>query len=502
MGIYLYGASIQGIQSFIFESNELKEIAGASELVEQISTEGFKKFLDDSLIGNSNKDIEIIIAAAGNIKLVAKEEGYLHELVRNFPKYVNEKAPGLTISQALVQTIGEPGKKDFACLEKKLQSQRNISVRPAVITALGIERSRKTGKPAIGREYNKLIDKSSKLKALKAIPSHGKDQQEETAHSSLCKKLTENLNVSNYQFPSKLDLITSQKTSMWLAVIHADGNELGKVIQTLNTDQGAVYNYKAFSQKLGEATISAAKEAFLAVVAPNTEGKYYPFRPIVLGGDDLTVICRADLALEFTQNFLSNFETNTRQFNGTPITACAGIAFVKEKYPFHYAVKLAEELCSYAKKVSKEKKKIFGDPEISIPASIMFHKIQSSFTDSFKDIRNRELYAHTAKVDFCCGPYAIHEKNLDIPYIGDLVSLVDDTFSQDKFPVSGLRRWLSELHKDQAAADKLMNRIIQITGNNDWRVILEKHKKQAEREGRSMIYDALSLNSLKSGGGK
>ncbi len=31
---YLYGASIQGIQGFIFETNKLKEIAGASNLIE------------------------------------------------------------------------------------------------------------------------------------------------------------------------------------------------------------------------------------------------------------------------------------------------------------------------------------------------------------------------------------------------------------------------------------------------------------------------------------
>ena len=33
---YLYGASVQGIQQFIFQTNELKDIVGASELVEFI----------------------------------------------------------------------------------------------------------------------------------------------------------------------------------------------------------------------------------------------------------------------------------------------------------------------------------------------------------------------------------------------------------------------------------------------------------------------------------
>jgi hypothetical protein len=44
---YLYGASIQGIQEFIFATNRLKEIIGASELVESISTELFKEILKE-----------------------------------------------------------------------------------------------------------------------------------------------------------------------------------------------------------------------------------------------------------------------------------------------------------------------------------------------------------------------------------------------------------------------------------------------------------------------
>ena len=44
MSKYLYGAAVQGIQEFIFKTNELKHIVGASELVEQICTSAFDEF--------------------------------------------------------------------------------------------------------------------------------------------------------------------------------------------------------------------------------------------------------------------------------------------------------------------------------------------------------------------------------------------------------------------------------------------------------------------------
>ena len=42
---YLYGASVQGIQNFIFQSNKLAEIVGASELVEEICTTKFAQLI-------------------------------------------------------------------------------------------------------------------------------------------------------------------------------------------------------------------------------------------------------------------------------------------------------------------------------------------------------------------------------------------------------------------------------------------------------------------------
>ena len=43
MSKYLYGASVQGIQEFIFKTNKLKEIIGASKIVEKMDSFDFQK---------------------------------------------------------------------------------------------------------------------------------------------------------------------------------------------------------------------------------------------------------------------------------------------------------------------------------------------------------------------------------------------------------------------------------------------------------------------------
>ena len=80
---YLYGAAVQGIQEFIFQTNKLREIVGASELVEEICTSKFArvlgkkgkyKELKELLI----KDENAIVHAAGNIKYIFKTKGYFY----------------------------------------------------------------------------------------------------------------------------------------------------------------------------------------------------------------------------------------------------------------------------------------------------------------------------------------------------------------------------------------------------------------------------------------
>ena len=152
---YLYGAAVQGIQSFIFQTKELKDIVGASELVEEICTTAFARLLyddsnteDDKILKKFLTDDNRIISAAGNIKYILNEKDCMN-VVREFPKKVMQMAPGITISQAVVKY--EPDNFGLCVqeLEDKLRAQRNKPMRSTTLGLMGIRRSRKTGLPAV-----------------------------------------------------------------------------------------------------------------------------------------------------------------------------------------------------------------------------------------------------------------------------------------------------------------------------------------------------------------
>ena len=107
---YLYGAAVQGIQQFIYKTNELKDIVGASELVEQICSDLFQDLLygedpDKKLSDDENA----IVHAAGNIKYIFSADNLdnCRKIVREFPKTVVEFAPTVTVSQAVVRFDNE-----------------------------------------------------------------------------------------------------------------------------------------------------------------------------------------------------------------------------------------------------------------------------------------------------------------------------------------------------------------------------------------------------------
>lgn len=144
-----------------------------------------------------------------------------------------------------------------------------------------------------------------------------------------------------------------------VALIHADGNGMGKLFQEAVkrlADSGkGPDEVRKLSQAIARATRQAVQEAMGAVVLPAASAeKVLPCRPILLGGDDLTLILRADLALPFAHRYLAVFERHS-QAQLAPfgfeagLTAKLGLVFLGPNQPFGSAHQLCESLASSAR---------------------------------------------------------------------------------------------------------------------------------------------------------
>lgn len=490
---YLYGASVQGIQNFIFQTNELKDIVGASELVAQICTQLFRE-----TVGELYRDEALIIGAAGNVRYYFDDLEVCAKTVRDFPRRVMIEAPGITISQAVVEMTGDfPDRINE--LEEKLRSQRNQPQPSLTLGALGMKRSNKTGLPLVAPEgQDKSVDMTT---AAKRRYIHALSLAKKSFYGTDSDK-----KVDADRYPYDIAKLTDRND--WIAIVHADGNSLGQIVQRIGGDMA---QYRRFSQLLDEATERAANAAFEKLGV--REGDSYPLRPIVLGGDDMTVIIRGSLAIAYAQEFIRQFEYHTgREELGkivqgatglSCLTACAGVAFIKSSYPFHYGYKLAEELCSAAKKDAKSH---LATGE-SIPSCLMFHKVEDSYVESYADIVERVLMP-TDGVSFAFGPYYLAERT-DYFTIEELLSYCDKLQKIDDEGVkSGLRQWLTHMHRSVDFASQHLDRMKSVYSGASSKLVTELCEKDYgkrkinDRDGNPRIvtaypaFDVLSLYSI------
>jgi hypothetical protein len=441
---YLYGASVQGIQGFIFETNKLQEIVGASEIVKKIERDFEKEYTPLSILRN----------AGGSIKAVFGQKE-AQEIVKNFPKKVMQQAYGITISQAMVAMEGEFAEQDKADkeVERLLRIQRNRPTTPLDFS-LGIMKfNPSTSKPVVGySKKNDSLDMAS--------------QQKREAYSKwFNKKRAKN---PNFQELKDIGAFSNEKNK--IAVIHADGNGLGQILPLLGD------TLSEFSVALDKATKKAFEDA---------KDETMQIRDVILGGDDMIVICNANDALEFTKNFLENFEKETEQIKAiqnlkgfSKLTACAGIAYTNEKYPFHYAVDLAEALCGQAKKDSERK-----------ASCLMFHNIQSSNFQSWSKFVADELTIVNDQEEIYCDFGAYYLESDEKPTIQNLITVIE-SYRQEGSPISRLRAWMGELHNDATYSKTLLARVnVMAKQNSEWREnIMDKNLKN--------LYGSLSNEKL------
>ena len=463
MSKYLYGVSVQGIQEFIFKTNKLKEIIGASKIVEKMDSFDFQKEY------NLQEKPEKLLQAAGNIRLRFNNLEDLEKVVKNFPKDTMLKAYGITISQAVVEDTNNY-KKDSLELEKKLKIQRNKVSLPLDFHFNILKQNSRTALPLVNNEEDKAT--AQKIKEFEKFAKEEilKNQEEELKTIFNIEDLSNNKNK--------------------IAIIHADGNGLGNIVKELNDTEIA-----DFSNKLDKATKSAFDIASRGISK---------IRKVILGGDDLTVIIDANEALLFTKKFLNEFEINTKKiYKNYDLTACAGITYCNEKYPFHYAVKLSEELCSYAKKDSKSFAK---DNNLEIaPSSLMFHNIQSSNVDSFSKFIDDELTINKKEKIRCdFGPYYLNNFN-NKPTIEDFEEVLEE-FKKPNSPKGRLREWLSDLEFDRTYAQNQLNRIEEMSKKNNWKTknLSNLHNElridnlivNKDNSQKTPIYDLLQILSV------
>jgi hypothetical protein len=427
----VYGVLLDtvSIQRYIFSTNNLKENIGASRIVEDIYDshlkEAIKKLFsssDDSYykawenepekitILECSSSFEIGYIGGGNALLFFKEEEKAKEFIKYWTMRLLIHCPGLIPACAIAKIDFNDFSRSLKNLFKQLAENKSSFVPQTVIKRHGITAEC----PNTGYSAEIWCEKlpEEKKNYISSV-SNAKIMAAEEANKKLQEILKDLGLADEYTFTDEIDKLgQTKREESHIAIVHIDGNDMGKRFQSLND----LVSLRKLSKSVREATLNTFKEMLKKLVEKIENGEIkdedinlqkdekdktiLPLRPIIIGGDDITFVSEGRLGIWLAKIFLEEFQKQ-QVSDGKPLSACAGVAITKAKYPFYRGYKLSEDLTRSA----KDGRKKANDNG----SWIDFHIAYGGFSGELKEIR--ENHYKTPLVNLVLRPYKTDDLN-------------------------------------------------------------------------------------------
>lgn len=360
----------RSIQKYIFLGNRLKTNIGASYIVDHVFEEVLlKKILPDPAFGFSSidttswktksqpltelpADCYVAYIGGGNALILFKKQknDSRKAIVTAFTKELLVHYPGLKTGAAM-------GDMDLSSKEAFHESRAQLY--------LTLKENQNTVFPQVNIPYTGLtLDCEVNGEAANFYDDHhlivkegpgrffSQEVRAKTAAAETANRHLQDLfadHLARYSFPTELDCLGQRESESDIAIIHIDGNQMGKRFSECQTlmEQGQLsYKVRKDTERAFAALLDTIIEEYDSYRAfLDLEEGLLPIRPLILGGDDITFICPARLALTYTERFMKALQSS--------FSSCAGIAILPTAYPFFRGYTLAEQACDAAKAQSR-----------------------------------------------------------------------------------------------------------------------------------------------------
>lgn len=538
----------RSIQRYIYSGNLLRTNIGASYIVDRLFFDVLVKEVlkiseaedtiweiaeDEKKSWRNIKNCCVAYIGGGNALILfdSAQEDKRREVVQNFSMKLLENFPGLKIGVAFGElniTGDELVDAENKKLRRALKENQNI-----VFPAVNIPYTGLTLSCEINGEAADFCDSNYLVRPKEDADSEIRFYSKETAvKANFYKKANENWaerfnkifelknsseRMDNFKFPTKVDELGQKKGENYFAIVHVDGNNMGVKLRDY---QNNLFDFRRISREIRRKTEGAFADLLLKIIAAKNENifandlkfeneKILPIRPLILGGDDVTFICPANMAILFTKTlmeFLNNEtdknspEHSTQKFS-QKMDCCAGVAILPTAYPFFRGYQLTEQLCDEAKKVMRAEKNSEGSSWLD------FAILHGEQAPTLEQIRKREYSGARGNLHF--GPYQIGNSNAKHKSerrnnIENLISCTEQFLkskSENPSPETishGKIKELREILQHGESETKKFLDQLKLQGKEfpyveDWADYVQNSLWSAENEPRTPYVDAIEL---------
>ena len=415
---------VQSIQKYIFANNKLKANVGASYIVDRLFEDVLCKDIilkfepgaditswkirRDSITSIPTPVYVAYIGGGKALILIDNDHvNMIEDIIKNFTSQILTQYPGLKVGVTTGSITLE--KNQFSIDEHQLFKQLknnqytlNPILRPANTGLTAIcDYSGDTADTVINFDDGKRLVSTSFISKFNAF---------EAANTRLKKDLfgTEDI---EWVFPAEFDELGQNKSTEKsktgindIAIVHIDGNNMGA--RFISCD--GLEERSALSEKVATKTLESFKSLIqwiidkYDVLTKNLElkNKMLPIRPIIVGGDDITFVCNARIAVQAAHYLMQELLSDK---NGLSISSCAGIAIIPTSYPFFRGYQMAEQLCDSAKSKMRTYNK---DNEVSESCWMDFAFLHGETAPTLEQFFANEYSSLAGNMHF--GPYRIY----------------------------------------------------------------------------------------------
>jgi len=386
---YLMLVDTDQIQRYIFSTNRLREIRGASLLLERLNS------LETPRLIHAHAG-ELIFAGGGGALATFRTEADADACLADIQKLYRQQTHLATITGACIPF--EPGRHEKQALQQvraELHLRKSGATRPQIVPANAyLQRCPSCNQLPVTHRIRgddlciACTHKRKEADATRApFPAYsGYQKFAETAASYPEGQKWENLN----SLPSELEKLAD--SSGYIAFVHADVNGLGSYLEQQNSLDGVKQVGASVENALREALVGAVYDVKLL---PG-DSQEWPFLILVMGGDDLTLAVPARKAVALANRICLHFgELIASHLNGKrELAVSAGVVIAKPRYPAYALNDLVEKLTTSAKRLSYQLQASSGD---NVP-TLDFQIVTTATTASIEHLRTQQ-YTTTSASD-------------------------------------------------------------------------------------------------------
>ena len=501
MSRYIVTVETVKIKDFLFSTNKLRIIRGASYLLDYLN----QVVVPEILKSNGVKGEDIIYVGAGNAKFFVDDEDTAKNIAKEVKRVYKKEAHNSKVVVSYIETEYRVGKDNSKNKRKIWEDIDKLAQNTAVekskgfpmmnLDFIGVEKCEICGKNSaqisvenlerdlediglIVKDGEVILDNYSLR--IPALREQIKDLTGTTGDNKgiICEECLRKLIFSNrvkdtesekkisfYNYVKDefkdIELGTEisdyENGKSFIGFMYSDGDGLGDFLKNIsqkfkndksssNVEEKYLEFLKEFSETLDkntkEALIDTIKDIFQGKENKRIIGEF-----LIVGGDDVCAVFNPELVLELSEKFQKIFEEKMKKYisktkaNDSKITSSSGVIIAKSKTP-------AFQLFDQALKLQKLAK-----------AKRYEHNAQTGFID-FQVIGSEgcvDIDAFRKKIDFENNrvmerAYAINiEGNSKVKNVEKLFETIKE-LKKIKFPKNKLR-YIYELKRDEKLED-------------------------------------------------